>query len=79
MGAALGMTMVAGMPWLCAAKATPWAWLPAEEATTALSSPRSSSAPILLAAPRILKEPVFCLFSHFIQTSPPAMLEKVEL
>ena len=79
MGAALGMTIVAGMPWLCAAKATPWAWLPAEEATTGPLSPRSMRAPILFAAPLILKEPVFCLFSHFIQISPPAMAEKVEL
>ena len=53
--------------------------LPAEEATTAVASPRSTMAPILLAAPRILNEPVFCRFSHFSQTSPPVRAEKVEL
>ena len=37
----------------------------AEEATTGQRSPRSIMQAILLDAPRILKEPVFCRFSHF--------------
>ncbi len=33
-GAPSGMNTVALMPSICAASATPWAWLPAEAATT---------------------------------------------
>lgn len=58
------MTIVAGMPKRFAAQATPWAWFPAEEATTGPRLPLSMSEAILLLAPRILKEPVFCRFSH---------------
>ena len=47
-----------------AAYATPCAWFPADEATTAPVSPRSTRAAILLLAPRILNEPVFWLFSY---------------
>ena len=40
---------------------------------TAFTSPRPSARAYSFAALRILKEPVFCRFSHFIQTPPPAM------
>ena len=38
----------------------------------------AAMAAILLLAPRILKEPVFCRFSHLRYTLPPLMAEKVE-
>ena len=72
------MTMVAGTPKDDAAQATPWAWFPAEEATTGQRSPRSIMAESLFVAPRILNEPVFCRFSHLRYTLPPHMREKVE-
>ena len=43
--------------------ATPWAWLPAEAATTPLFLSESESEWILLYAPLSLNEPVLCRFS----------------
>ena len=77
MGAASGMTMVALMPNMAAAYATPCAWFPAEDATTAQRSPRSIMEAILLLAPRSLNAPVFCRFSHLRYISPPVMRENV--
>ena len=51
-----------------AAKATPWAWFPAEEAITPLFFSSSVKLTNLLYAPLNLKAPVFCLFSHFKYT-----------
>jgi len=36
-GASFGIAITAGMPSSCAACATPWAWLPEENATTPLA------------------------------------------
>src|SRR6202043_3585255 len=67
-----GITMVACMFRICAAAATPWAWLPDENATT--PPPRASSGieDSLLKAPRNLNEPVRCSISGFRKTLVPA-------
>jgi hypothetical protein len=67
-GASVGMQMIAVVPTIRAASATPCAWLPDENATT----PRSRSAVVrassLLRAPRILNAPARCRFSHLKKT-----------
>ena len=57
---------------ICAAAATPWAWLPDENATT--PPPRASIGidDSLLKAPRNLNEPVRCSISGFRKTLVPA-------
>src|SRR3979409_2097177 len=64
--------MVACIFRICAAAATPWAWLPDEKATT--PPPRASSGieDSLLKAPRNLNEPVRCSISGFRKTLVPA-------
>src|SRR5258708_22578584 len=64
--------MVACMFRMCAAAATPWAWLPDENATT--PPPRAANAidDSLLKAPRNLNEPVRCSISGFRKTLVPA-------
>src|SRR3954465_6000488 len=64
--------MVACMLRICAAAATPWAWLPDENATT--PPPRDSIGidDSLLKAPRNLNEPVRCSISGFKKTLVPA-------
>src|SRR5260370_29055105 len=65
------MTMVACMFRICAAAATPWAWLPDENATTPpLRDPIGIDAS-LLKAPRNLNEPVRCSISGFRNTLVP--------
>ena len=54
------------MPSLVAERATPCAWLPAEQAITPFAASSGESLRILLKAPRILNEPVFCRFSDLI-------------
>src|SRR3981189_629083 len=64
--------MVACMFRICAAAATPWAWLPDENATT--PPPRAACAidDSLLKAPRNLNDPVRCSISGFRNTLAPA-------
>src|SRR5882757_9036167 len=63
--------MVACMSRICAAAATPWAWLPDENATT--PPPRASIGieDNLLKAPRNLNDPVRCSVSGFRKTFVP--------
>src|SRR6202051_2179728 len=70
-GASDGITMVARMFRSCAACATPWAWLPEENATT--PPPRDSGGidDSLLKAPRNLNDPVRCSISGFRKTFVP--------
>src|SRR4029077_17371467 len=67
-GASAGITMVARMLRICAAAATPWAWLPEENATT--PPPRASGGidDSLLKAPRNLNDPVRCSTSGLTKT-----------
>src|SRR2546426_543600 len=51
------MQMIALLPTIRAARATPWAWLPDEYATTPRARSASGSEWSLLSAPRILKDP----------------------
>jgi hypothetical protein len=74
-----GMTMVAGMPRRRAARATPWAWLPEENATTPHWRCDSSSWSSAFIAPRILNEPARCRFSHLRRTSTPILSESEAL
>ncbi len=67
------MKMVAARPVSEAARATPWAWLPAEAATTA--RPGASWA-MWLYAPRILNDPVRCWCSGFSSTGRPARRDR---
>src|SRR2546423_11261391 len=69
--------MVAGTRTSRAAQATAWPWFPALAATTPARAASSSSAEILLNAPRILKEPVRWRFSALSQTRRPVSREKV--
>src|SRR3984893_6297289 len=71
-GASAGITMVACIFRICAAAATPWAWLPDENATT--PPPRASCGidDSLLKAPRNLNDPVRCSISGFRKTLVPA-------
>ena len=59
-----------------AAKATPWAWLPALAATTPRARSASDSLAIRKSAPRTLNDPVRCRFSHFRKTGPPISLRQ---
>src|SRR3954447_12507688 len=61
--------MSACIPASRAARATAWAWLPLDTATTPSGS--SGSARTALVAPRILNEPVRCSDSHFRYSSRP--------
>src|SRR6185437_4436605 len=63
--------MVACIFRICAAAATPWAWLPDENATT--PPPRFSGGidDSLLKAPRNLNDPVRCSSSGFRNTFAP--------
>ena len=64
-GASAGTNTSHGTPRAAAAAASPWAWLPAEAATTPCAQPASPSAASLAAAPRTLNEPVRWRFSAF--------------
>src|SRR3954464_573752 len=69
--------MVAWTPKWVAAYATPWAWLPIEAATTPRARSSGARHAILLAAPRILNEPVTCRFSALRYTVQPAIALKL--
>src|ERR1700704_4480413 len=64
--------MVACMLRIFAAAATPWAWLPEENATTPPPRAACGIADSLLKAPRNLNEPVRCSISGFRNTLVPA-------
>ena len=68
-GAPLGMKIDDRRPARLAARATPWAWLPAEAATT--RAPSSGRAATWVYAPRILNEPVRCRCSGLSSTGAP--------
>ena len=76
-GAVVGMSTVTGMPRRIAWCATPWAWLPAETATTPARRCAGVRARSRLAAPRSLKEPVNWRFSNFTTTSAPVIDDRV--
>src|SRR5665647_2487706 len=63
--------MVAGMLRIRAAAATPWAWLPEENATTPPLRALCGIDDILLKAPRNLNDPVRCSISGFRNTLVP--------
>ncbi len=65
------MNTVAWIPRICAASATPCAWLPADAATTPRARSSSVSRESRTNAPRILNDPVRWRFSHFSSTGPP--------
>src|SRR5712664_919310 len=64
--------MVACMLRIFAAAATPWAWLPEENATTPPPRELNGIDDSLLKAPRNLNEPVRCSISGFRNTLVPA-------
>src|SRR5580698_2222596 len=64
--------MVACMFRICAAAATPWAWLPDENATTPPPREASGIDDSLLKAPRNLNEPVRCSNSGLRKIRVPA-------
>src|SRR6187431_286962 len=71
MGESAGITMVACMLRICAAAATPWAWLPDENATTPPLRLSCGIEASLLKAPRNLNDPVRCSISGFRKTLVP--------
>ena len=64
------MTMVVLMPSILPASATACAWLPEENAITPFGFFSCESA---LYAPRNLKAPMFCRFSHLKNTLAPVI------
>ena len=72
-----GMTIVASMPSSRAWWATPWAWLPAEAATTPLARCAASSPSRKLRAPRSLNEAVYWKFSNLRTISAPVISDSV--
>src|SRR5688500_1411459 len=64
--------MVAGMPRMRAASAMACAWLPEEKATTPAPRWRSSNFASALKAPRNLKAPMRCRFSHLKKSCAPS-------
>src|SRR5512136_222147 len=72
-----GMTIVAGIPAIPAATATPWAWLPADAAITPPVRIDPFCDKIRFAAPLTLKEPAFCMASILRYTAAPVIDEKV--
>ncbi|MFK4533896.1 hypothetical protein ABIA00_002079 [Bradyrhizobium ottawaense] len=70
-GASAGITMVACMSRIFAAAATPWAWLPEENATTPPARLSCGIENTLLKAPRNLNEPVRWSISGFRKTLAP--------
>ena len=67
------MMITEGTPCSFAAKATPWAWLPDENAKMPLARCAALSADIAEKAPRNLKLPVCCKHSDLIKTRRPAI------
>src|SRR5690606_18661000 len=70
-GVNFGMTMVEAMPSRVECRATAWAWLPADMATTPAARSRSVSSASRLAAPRSLKAPMACRLSSLSSTCAP--------
>ena len=71
--------MVACMLRIFAAAATPWAWLPEENATTPPPRAACGIDDSLLKAPRNLNDPVRCSISGFRNTLvPDALVEHGE-
>src|SRR3984893_480323 len=70
-GASAGITMVARMFRISAAPATPWAWLPEENATTPPPRAACGIDDSLLNAPRNLNDPVRCSISGLRKTVAP--------
>ncbi len=67
------MTMYAGTPRRPAARASAAAWLPDEWVQTPRAASSSSREKTALVAPRALKAPTFCRFSHLKKRDAPAM------
>src|SRR2546421_4151541 len=65
------MQMIAVVPVIRAASATPWAWLPDEKATTPRARSPGESVRSLLSAPRILNAPARWSPSHLKNTRYP--------
>src|SRR5690606_14757701 len=72
-----GMTMVAGIPAIPAATATPCAWLPAEAAITPMGPIESFRDRIRFVAPLTLQDPAFCIVSSLRYTPAPVLSENV--
>src|SRR5258708_10281108 len=70
------MNTVALQPSIWAASATPCAWFPALAATTPRARSASVSREIRTYAPRILNDPVRCMFSHLRYTGPPTSSDR---
>src|SRR5512137_608976 len=77
MEAQAGITTVAGTPARRAARATPWAWFPADAATTPAGPILSLRERTWARAPLTLKEPPFCITSSFRYTSASAIVDRV--
>src|SRR5437879_1062806 len=77
-GAFLGMTIQAGIARQAAAQATAAPWLPLDCVTIPRAACCSVSERMALDAPRILKEPVFCRFSHLKKSCAPVIAFKDE-
>src|SRR5215470_16035635 len=71
------MQTTARIPSMRAARATPCAWLPADEQTTPRARSSSESSDSLFSGPRILYEPVRWNISAFSRTSRPVSSESV--
>ncbi len=69
-GVLSGITMWVSSPSNVPCRATPWAWLPADMATTPRPGATSSKR---LRAPRSLNEPVYCRFSNLRKTVAPTI------
>ena len=63
--------MVAAIPASPACRATAWAWLPADMATTPARRSAAVSRAMRLAAPRSLNEPIACRLSSLSVTCAP--------
>src|SRR5437899_11876494 len=70
-GALFGMMIQAGAPRHAAAQATAAPWLPLDWVTMPLATSFSVRERMAFEAPRILKEPVFCRFSHLKKSCVP--------
>src|SRR6267143_639369 len=75
-GAFFGITIQAGTPRHAAAQATAAPWLPLDCVTMPFATPSFVRERIAFEAPRILKEPVFCRFSHLKKSCAPVMAFK---
>src|SRR2546427_9188280 len=71
------MTMVAGISSSRAARAMAWAWLPEENATTPALRCAGLKRDRALKAPRNLKAPMRCRFSHLRKTRAPSASSSV--